>query len=48
MRILNTLGYAPKLSTNIAFLSAVNIFKFVALCKLNAIHIKQLKRKTYI
>ena len=25
-----------------------HIFKFVALCKLNAKHIKQLKRKTYI
>jgi len=25
-----------------------HILKFVALCKLNEIHIKQLKRKTYI
>ena len=25
-----------------------HIFKFVALCKFNTIHIKQLKRKTYI
>lgn len=25
-----------------------HIFKFVSLCKFNTIHIKQLKRKTYI
>lgn len=43
--ILNALGVRTLEYNSV---NRKHIFKFVALCKLNAKHIKQLKRKTYI
>lgn len=43
--ILNALGWR---TLEYISVNRKHIFKFVSLCKFNTIHIKQLKRKTYI